>query len=352
MYSAGVTIYVWITADILVMTAICSKFKEMLEFKEALSIVNSELDNLQLKESPKELYDPVRYILSLGGKRMRPALTLMACSLFSDDTGRAVRAALAYEVFHNFTLLHDDLMDNSGLRRGKETVHKKWNPNIAILSGDVMSILSYRLLSMTECENLKGLLDVFNQTALEVCEGQQLDMNFESRVDVSVEEYIQMIELKTAVLVAACLKSGAMAGGASTTDADLLYNFGRKLGIAFQIRDDYLDVYGDPEVFGKKIGNDILTNKKTYLLIKALELSEGQVKDELMIWLDKKEFNPAEKIEKVTGIFSALGIDKISRDLATSYYDQAMIDLDSLSVPDERTMPLKKFAADLMEREK
>lgn len=324
----------------------------MLDFEKAQQIVNNELEKYHFNSSPAELYDPVRYILSLGGKRMRPALTLMACSVFSGMVHQAIKPALAFEVFHNFTLLHDDIMDNSAIRRGKATVHEKWNPNTAILSGDVMSILSYFILSESEDDHIKDLLMVFNTTALQVCEGQQWDMNFENRMDVSVDEYFKMIELKTAVLVAASLKAGAISGGAGQLDSDLLYEFGRNLGIAFQIRDDYLDVFGDPKVFGKKIGNDILTNKKTFLLIKALELSEGKVHEELKGWLEQKESDPDEKVKRVTGIFRNLKLDEISTELATTHYDKALQYLERVDAPTERKLPLADFAKNLMERKK
>ncbi len=324
----------------------------MLDFEKAQQIVNDELLKYPLGSSPAELYDPVRYILSLGGKRMRPALTLMACSVFSDSIHRAIKPALAMEVFHNFTLLHDDLMDSSEVRRGKKTVHEKWDPNIAILSGDVMSILSYRILAESEDEHLKDLIQVFNTTAIQVCEGQQWDMNFETRMDVKVDEYLKMIELKTAVLIAACLKAGAIAGGADLLDADLMYEFGKNLGMAFQIRDDYLDVYGDPKIFGKKIGNDILTNKKTYLLIKALELSEGNLRKELREWFTKRKYDPAEKIKRVTEIFSSLEMDLISTELAATHFEKAVKYLDRVKAPAERKIPLAEFAGELMMREK
>ncbi len=323
-----------------------------MDFEKAQQIVNNELEKYPFDSSPAELYDPLRYILTLGGKRIRPALTLMACSVFSDAIHRAVKPALAMEVFHNFTLLHDDLMDNSEMRRGRETVHRKWNPNIAILSGDAMSILSFRILAESEDEHLRELLLVFTTTALQVCEGQQWDMNFESRMDVSVDEYLKMIELKTAVLVAACLKAGAVAGGTDLLEADLMYEFGRNLGIAFQIRDDYLDVYGDPKIFGKKIGNDILTNKKTYLLIKALELSQGKVRKELEDWLGRREFDPSAKVKRVTQIFTSLELDRISSELASTYYEKALKYLDRVTAPAERKTPLADFAGDLMKREK
>ncbi|MFC2112350.1 polyprenyl synthetase family protein [Bacteroidota bacterium] len=322
----------------------------MLDFEKAQQIVNNELDKYQFNSSPKELYDPVRYILALGGKRIRPALTLMACSVFNDAVHQAIKPALAFEVFHNFTLLHDDLMDNSEIRRGKETVHEKWDPNIAILSGDVMSIMSYRILSESEDEHLKDLLQVFNVTALQVCEGQQYDMSFETRMDVSVEEYLKMIELKTAVLVAASLKAGAICGGADLLEADIMYEFGRNMGMAFQLRDDYLDVFGDPKIFGKKIGNDILTNKKTYLLIKALERSVGEVNKELMDWITMEDFDPAIKIRSVTGIYKKLELDRISNELAVTHVEKALQYLERVKVPDQRKVSLKDFAGKLMTR--
>ena len=322
-----------------------------MDFKTAGRIIEQELEKYPFESSPAELYEPVKYIISLGGKRLRPAITLMACSIFSDAVQNSLKPALAFEIFHNFTLLHDDLMDNSGIRRGNETVHIKWNPNTAILSGDVMSILAYKILSESPQDILPDLLQLFNTTALEVCEGQQWDMNFESRSDVSVEEYLRMIELKTAVLLAASLKSGALAGGANQLESDLLYEFGRHLGIAFQIRDDYLDVFGDTEVFGKKIGNDILTDKKTFLLIKALELSEGKTREELLGWLEKKEHDPSRKITGVSQIFSSLELDRISTELATSHYEKAMHFLDRVDAPVERKAPMAEMAKTLMARE-
>lgn len=324
----------------------------MLGFETAQKIVNNELEKYSFESSPPELYDPVRYILSLGGKRIRPALTLMACNVFSDAVHKAIKPALAFEVFHNFTLMHDDIMDNSGIRRGQETVHVKWNPNIAILSGDVMSILSYRILSESEEEYLKELLKLFNVTALKVCEGQQWDMNFETRMDVSIDEYLKMIELKTAVLFAACLKAGAISGGAEMQESDLLYEFGRNLGIAFQIRDDYLDVYGDPRIFEKKIGNDILTNKKTFLLIKALELLEGDMREELSGLLTKQDLDPGTKVKRVTEIFTDLKLDRISNGLAASRYDKALQYLERVNAPADRKSLLADFAKNLINREK
>ena len=323
----------------------------MLRFEEAQQMVNHELENYSIDRFPEELYDPVRYILSIGGKRLRPALVLMTCSVFNDAVHKAIKPALAIEFFHNFTLLHDDIMDHSNIRRGHQTVHERWNPNTAILSGDVMSILSYKIISESDDQILKDLLQLFNLTALQVCEGQQYDMNFESRMDVAVGEYLKMIELKTAVLIAASLKAGAISGGADLLDAELLYEFGMNLGMAFQIRDDFLDVYGDPEKFGKKIGNDIVTNKKTFLLIQALELSDPEMKARLMDLLGQENINPELKIREVTNIYQKLGIDSISADLAQSYYDKSIHYLDRVGAEAARKENLAKFAEELMNRD-
>jgi geranylgeranyl diphosphate synthase type II len=323
----------------------------MLRFEDAQQIINNELEDYAINRFPEELYNPVRYILRIGGKRLRPALVLMSCSIFSDAVNMAIKPALAIEFFHNFTLLHDDIMDNSNIRRGQPTVHKRWDPNTAILSGDVMSILSYKILSESDDRYLKDLLQLFNLTALQVCEGQQYDMNFESRMDVTVAEYLKMIELKTAVLIAASLKAGAISGGAEMLDADLLYEFGKNLGMAFQLRDDQLDVYGDPEKFGKKIGNDIVTNKKTFLLIKALELSDPGARSRLTDLLENDKLPPEMKVREVSNIYQELGIDSISADLALSYYNKSIQYLDRVGAEATRKETLAGFAEKLMNRE-
>jgi geranylgeranyl diphosphate synthase type II len=323
----------------------------MLRFDEAQQIVNKELGNYTIERFPKELYEPVRYILSIGGKRLRPALVLMACSVFNDAIHKAIKPALAIEFFHNFTLLHDDIMDHSNIRRGQPTVHEKWDTNTAILSGDVMSILSYKIISESEDPYLKDLLQLFNLTALRVCEGQQYDMNFESRMNVSVGEYLKMIESKTAVLIAASLKSGAIAGGADMLDADLLYEFGINLGMAFQIRDDHLDVYGDPDQFGKKIGNDIVTNKKTFLLIKALELANPETKSRLIELLENENISPEIKVNEVTNIYRQLSIDSLSADLSMAYFDKSIHCLERVHAEAIRKESLAIFAEKLMNRE-
>ena len=323
----------------------------MLRFEEAQQIINNELEDYAIDRFPEELYEPVRYILSIGGKRLRPALVLMSCSIFNDAVHMAIKPALAIEFFHNFTLLHDDIMDNSNIRRGQPTVHKRWDSNTAILSGDVMSILSYKIISESDDQYLKDLLQLFNLTALQVCEGQQYDMNFESRMDVTVGEYLKMIELKTAVLIAASLKAGAISGGADMLDAELLFDFGRNLGMAFQIRDDYLDIYGDPEKFGKKIGNDIVTNKKTFLLIKALELSDPETRSRLKDLLEKEDLTPEIKIREVSNIYHQLGIDTISGDLALAYFDKSIQYLERVNAESQRKESLAIFAEKLMNRE-
>jgi len=251
----------------------------MYTFIQIQQIVEKYLKEIELKTEPRELYEPVKYILEIGGKRIRPSLVLAAYNLFKNDVETAINPALALEVFHNFTLLHDDIMDKADLRRNQQTVHKKWNENVAILSGDTMSIKAYELLSKIPAEFLSEVLQAFNKTALQVCEGQQLDMNFESRLDVSVEEYLEMIRLKTSVLIAVSLKIGAIMAGALRNDVHKLYDFGLNLGLAFQLQDDYLDAYGDVQAFGKKIGGDIVANKKTFLLIKALETSDKETSE-------------------------------------------------------------------------
>jgi geranylgeranyl diphosphate synthase type II len=323
----------------------------MLDFDTARQIIDREMDKLRFDRTPEALYEPVKYILSLGGKRMRPALGLMACSLFNQAVHLAIKPALAIEIFHNFTLLHDDIIDQSIVRRGQPAVHEKWDTNAAILSGDVMAILSYNILADVEESQLKEIFQLFNLMALQVCEGQQLDIDFEGRMDVDVNEYLKMIELKTAVLIASSLKAGALAGGAEMLDADLLYEFGRNLGIAFQLQDDYLDVFGDPEKTGKKIGNDILTNKKTFLLIKALELAKGNTRKELLKLIKGKDANPEDKIRDVINIYLSLQLDEISNELADSHYRRAIMYLDRVNIPGERKKPLADFAEYMINRD-
>ena len=280
----------------------------MLSFNEILQKVEHEISQLSFEYPPKSLYDPIEYILSLGGKRIRPALALMACNLYQENIDNVIYPALGIEVFHNFTLLHDDLMDRADKRRNKPTVHKVWNDNTAILSGDAMLIAAYQLIGKTEPSCLKEVFDLFTETALEICGGQQYDMEFESRTDVTEPEYIEMIRLKTAVLLACSLKIGAIICGASKEDADNLYDFGINIGLAFQLQDDLLDVYGDTATFGKNIGGDITCNKKTFLLIHAFELASPEQKATLNNWIGKTQFIPAEKIEAVTAEMEGVSV--------------------------------------------
>jgi geranylgeranyl diphosphate synthase type II len=292
--------------------------------EEALRILTLELEKIPLADQPVELYDPIRYILSLGGKRLRPALSLMCCSIYSDDISQVMPAALAIEVFHNFTLLHDDIMDHAPLRRNKPTVHEKWNSNVAILSGDAMLIKAYELLSATPQPLLPAVMQVFNQTALEVCEGQQYDMNFESQARVSEKDYLHMIELKTSVLLAAAMKTGAICGGAPSPDPDILYDAGRLMGLAFQLQDDWLDSFGNSETFGKTIGGDIVANKKTWLYIKALELASEPDRDFLLKAYSSPTLHRDEKIDAVRSVFVRVGVDRLAEEKVKFYSGQAM----------------------------
>lgn len=323
----------------------------MLSFNEILEKIEKEISQLSFEYPPKSLYDPIEYILSLGGKRIRPALALMACNLYQENVSNAINPALGIEVFHNFTLLHDDLMDKADKRRGKPTVHKVWNDNTAILSGDAMLIAAYQLIGKTEPEHLKEVFDLFTTTALEICGGQQYDMGFESRTDVTEAEYIEMIRLKTAVLLACSLKTGAITGGASQEDATNLYEFGINIGLAFQLQDDLLDVYGDTATFGKNIGGDIICNKKTFLLIHAFELASAEQKEILNSWINKDTFNPEEKIEAITGIYNELQLKDITAVKMQGYYDKAMEHLDKLNVSPDKLTILKEVSDRLMFRQ-
>jgi len=317
---------------------------------EAQNLVEKHIRTLSIPDTPPELYEPVRYVLSMGGKRIRPALVLLACDLFSGAVESAIIPAIAVEVFHNFTLLHDDIMDRSELRRGHPTVHIKYNENVAILSGDVMSILSSRLINQSPGVVLHVVHDVFTRTAMQVCEGQQLDMNFEERPSVSEEEYLNMIRLKTAVLIAASLKIGAILGGASEKDSEDLYEFGKNLGIAFQLQDDLLDTYGDPELVGKKLGTDIVDNKKTFLMIRAIEHAGPGQKKKLEQWLTNTDFDHDEKIREVTAVFDQLKIREQTEDKIREYYTLALSNLKHLNRPEERKSELYNFASFLMNR--
>ena len=309
----------------------------------------------QFNRSPQELYAPVRYIMNLGGKRMRPLMTLMAHSVFADNPEKSVPAAFAVEVFHNFTLVHDDIMDEAPLRRGKPTVHTRFSQNHAILSGDVMLILAYQYLARTEDKSLLGeLLDLFNETAVKVCEGQQNDMNFEERDDVQLTEYLEMIENKTAVLLGCALQMGAIIGGADKEDARHLYEFGRNVGLAFQMQDDLLDTYGDPEKFGKKVGGDIIQNKKTYLVLKALETADAATAQELKDYLKNVPATQEEeenKIEQVRAVFDRLQVKLHAERLKNEYQEKAFAHLAAVKAPEERKKTLSDTAKNLLVRE-
>ena len=313
--------------------------------------INSYIEQLAYSREPLGLYAPIEYVLDLGGKRLRPVLMLLAYNLYREDIEQIYSQAAGIETYHNFTLLHDDLMDNADMRRGMPVVHKKWNENTAILSGDAMLMLSYQFM-MNECpqECVKEVMEVFGKTALEICEGQQYDMEFEDRDDVEVEEYIEMIRLKTSVLLAGSLKIGAVLGGAPVADAEKLYDFGVKMGLAFQLQDDFLDVYGDPEVFGKKIGGDILCNKKTYMLINAMKLTQGEDKAELMRWIDAKEFDKKEKIAAVTAIYNKVDIAALCQNRINKYFEEGLALLNEVDVDDSRKENLRQFVAKLMDR--
>lgn len=324
----------------------------MLTATEIQEKVNAYIASLPYERRPKSLYDPIEYVLAAGGKRIRPSFVLMAYNLFHDDVDRILPVATALETYHNYTLLHDDLMDKADMRRGRPTVHKKWDDNTAILSGDTMLVLAYEHLAKCDTKYLKSALDLFTETALEVSEGQQFDMEFETRNDVAEEEYIEMIRLKTSVLLACALKMGAVVAGASDADANALYAFGEKVGLAFQLQDDLLDVYGDPKVFGKAIGGDITSNKKTFMLINAFNRADAGTRAELERWTTATEFNPAEKIAAVTEIYNRLGIDKLAEQRIKEYFEQSRQHLDELSVSDDRKAVLREYTERMMNRKK
>lgn len=318
---------------------------------ELLDKINACLSDLKFSRSPEGLYAPVTYVLSLGGKRIRPVLMLLAYNLYKEDVESILSQAVGIEMYHNYTLLHDDLMDKADMRRGKPTVHKRWDENAAILSGDAMIILAYQFL-MQDCpaEYVKPVMEVFSQTALEVCEGQQWDMEFETRQDVTVGEYIGMIRLKTSVLLAGALKVGAILGGASVQDAQTLYDFGIRIGLAFQLQDDWLDVYGDPKVFGKNIGGDILCNKKTFMLITAFEKADEETRADLLRWVTAKEFEPARKIAAVTAIYNKVKAGDICQAKVEAYYQEGMRLLEQVQVEQGCKRFLQEFVTGLMHR--
>lgn len=317
---------------------------------QLLDKVNAYLSAGTYVREPKGLYAPVEYVLSLGGKRIRPVLMLLAYNLYKEDVDRILPQAAGIETYHNYTLLHDDLMDRADMRRNKPTVHKVWNENTAILSGDAMLVLAYQLMADCPERYLKRVMDIFSNTALEICEGQQWDMEFESRTDVTVPEYIEMIRLKTSVLLSAALKIGAVLGDASEGDAQKLYDFGIRMGLAFQLQDDLLDVYGDPEVFGKKIGGDILCNKKTFMLITAFNLADDCRKVALNHWISGTGYCPEEKIKAVTELYDQIGVRRICEDKINKYYSEGLALLEKVSLPCEKKENLKSFVCHLMNR--
>ncbi len=319
-------------------------------FNEITELVSSEIAKIKWDKKPIGLYEPIGYSMEAGGKRIRPALALMACNLFTDELEPVIAPALGIEIFHNFTLLHDDIMDKADLRRGRATVHKKWDENTAILSGDAMQIVAYQLIAETPPAHLKAVLDLFSSTAIEVCEGQQHDVDFETRSTVGADEYLEMIRLKTAVLLACSLKIGALIGGATPNDADEIYDFGINLGLAFQLKDDLLDVYGDEATFGKKIGGDILCNKKTYLLIHALQLAKDENYTKLVTFLEKEYSEPQDKINDVTEMYNVLGVKKICEDKMVSYFEMAIANLNNIQVNSYKKQELRKLAEKLLSR--
>lgn len=322
----------------------------MLTANEILDKINSYIDNMPYARNPMSLYEPVKYVLSIGGKRIRPSLMLMAYNMYKDEPEKILPVACGLETYHNYTLLHDDLMDNAEMRRGHQTVHLKWNANTAILSGDSMLVLAYQRISQCETTKLKSVLDLFTETALEIGEGQQYDMDFETRTDVTEEEYIEMIRLKTSVLLACALKTGAILAEAPEKDADNLYKFGERMGLAFQLQDDYLDVYGDPAVFGKAIGGDILCNKKTYMLINAFNRADEDQRRELRKWVTAERFDPKEKIKAVTSIYNELGIDRLAEEKIEFYFGQSRKYLAAVGVSEDRKKVLEAYTDAMMKR--
>lgn len=323
----------------------------MFDLKTYQGLIEEGLRSIDLKKKPDTLYEPISYMLSIGGKRMRPVLVLAGCDLFDGDVTTAVKPALAIELFHNFTLLHDDIMDNAPLRRGNQTVHEKWNVNTAILSGDAMFVKAYELLTSSGHQRLAEMIRIFNRTALEVCEGQQFDMEFEKREKVSVMQYLKMIELKTAVLLGASFQIGALCTGARDEDARRIYDFGKNLGVAFQLHDDILDVYGDSGKVGKQTGGDIISNKKTFLLLKALELSNRYMLEELQGWMFAKDFVPSEKVAAVRNIFDFTGVRSLAEKEAWAYFEKAISQLKLIPASEAKKTDLENWARSLMERE-
>ncbi len=323
----------------------------MFKANEILDLVNKYLDQMPYDRKPQSLYEPIKYVLSIGGKRIRPTLMLLAYNLFKNDPESILMPACALETYHNYTLLHDDLMDNAELRRGKATVHKKWNANTAILSGDSMLVLAYQRMAQCRHDKLKEVLDLFTETALEIGEGQQYDMDFEHRNDVSEDEYIEMIRLKTSVLLACAMKIGAILADAPAADAERLYHFGEQVGLAFQLQDDYLDVYGDTKIFGKAIGGDIVSNKKTYMLINAYNRADDRQRAELEHWVKLEEFNPSEKIAAITRLYNEIGIDKLAKEKIEQHFRASKKILDEVAIDAQRKAELTAYVDNMMHRQ-
>lgn len=320
--------------------------------EEILKLVNDYLAQLPYDREPQSLYEPIKYVLSMGGKRVRPVLMLLAYNMYKENPESILSSACALETYHNYTLLHDDLMDNADLRRGHETVHRKWDANTAILSGDSMLVLAYERMAQCPKEKLAEVLHLFTETALEIGEGQQYDMEFENRTDVTEAEYIEMIRLKTSVLLACAVKMGAILADASSEDADNLYKFGEQIGLAFQLQDDFLDVYGDPAVFGKAIGGDITSNKKTFMLINAFNHATAEQREELTRWITAEQFDAAEKIAAVTRLYNEIGIDRMAKEKIEYYFAQSTQYLARVNVSEGRKQELIAYTHDMMKREK
>jgi len=319
--------------------------------QELQEIISAAFHTANFHFQPSSLYDPIKYMMELGGKRLRPLLTPMSCDMFGGNIKEALAPAMGLELFHNFTLLHDDIMDQAPLRRGKETVFKKWNTNSAILSGDTLFVMAYELVTKTTPALLPQVLELFNDTARKVCEGQQYDMDYEFKGDASIDDYILMIRLKTAVLISCSLKLGAIIAKAPDKEASLIYTFGENLGLAFQLQDDYLDVFGEVVKFGKEIGNDIVTNKKTFLYLKAFELAGGNSLELLAKHYHDRSLAPAEKVRIITGIYRELRIDLLTRSMIDQYYAKALDIMEGINMPGERKQILLELAGQMVNRE-
>ena len=322
----------------------------MRTISEYQDLISRHFESIKYQKEPNNLYEPIRYILSLGGKRLRPVLTLMATEVFDVDCQKALAAATAVEVFHNFSLIHDDIMDDAPLRRGNETVHEKWNINTGILSGDAMLILAYQYFEAYEPKIFQELAKLFSKTALEVCEGQQYDVDFETRDDVTIPEYLKMIEYKTAVLVAAAMKMGAIVAETTEENKNLIYDFGLNLGLAFQLQDDYLDAFGNPETFGKQVGGDIIENKKTYLYLKAMEFASLNEKEQLLHLFSFQSSENTDKINSVKGIFNQTGASAATQKAIENYTFKALETLEKMNIGNDKKAILKAFAENLMSR--